>query len=77
MIEDKVKELMGIKDSDLFIEKLGDLSAVLVERNYPWLPDVISKIKKLEDGEVHITLRVKAQRVTTAVFHEFTKAIYK
>ena len=77
IFNEKVDQLMKIKDRAKFVKELGDVSALLIENNYPWVPETVSKVKKLKDGQVSLTLRVKDKRVVTAVFTEFTKTIYK
>ena len=66
------------KDEQQVLDHIADLTAILIEKNYPYMPGIIKQLKKTNEamngnGIVHIELKLFKGEVQEAVFHEITK----
>lgn len=66
------------KDDTKLLDLIGNLSMVLIENNYPYVPRMIAQVKRVNDemegnGVVHLELKMYKGDVVEAVFHEVTK----
>lgn len=71
-------EIQKAKGNEKVLDLIADLTSILIERNYPYMPSIIKQIKKTNEnmggnGIVHVELKLYKGEIQEAVFHEVTK----
>lgn len=76
-LDAQISELMKIDDKSRFSKQLGDVLAILIENNYPYIPKIAQQVKEVDSGMVNVELKVVDKRVVQAVFHNLVKVSFK
>lgn len=75
---DKIDKIKNCNSEEELMDLLGSLSMELLEKNYPYIPRIISQVRSINDGMegngvVHLELKIYKGEVSEATFHEVTK----
>lgn len=72
-IEKSIGKLMGIKNKNNFIKELGNLTATLVDRNYPYIKYINQEVREKPNGQISFTLRTYQGDVQDIVIHSLSR----